>query len=144
MPVTLEAALNEPIFSGRSANSASRSRRWSRQTPPSASSRMVTTSAIDSRHGTSLEWCSYGPMNTTGRWSRGICSLSCQRSSSVEGMRRPSTPISLSIAPVHPEPAKITTVSSSPCTASRMMRRASSRSRVVCRPVPLLSVCVLA
>ena len=59
-------------------------------------------------------------------------------------MRRPSTPISLSIAPVHPDPAKMTTVSSSPCTASPMIRRASSRSRVVCSPVPLDSVCVLA
>ena len=39
--------------------------------------------------------------------------------------------------PVQPDPAKITTVSSSPCTASWMIRRASSRSRVVCRPVPL-------
>ena len=35
-------------------------------------------------------------------------------------------------------------VSSSPPTASRMMRRASSRSRVVCSPVPLDSVWVLA
>ena len=59
-------------------------------------------------------------------------------------MRRLSRPISLSIAPVDPEPQKITTVSSSPPTASRMIRRASSRSRVVCRPVPLDSVCVLA
>ena len=52
--------------------------------------------------------------------------------------------MSLSIAPVQPEPAKMTTVSSSPPTASRMIARASSRSRVVCRPVPLDSVCVLA
>ena len=36
---------------------------------PSASSRMVTTSAIDSRQGSSLLWCSYGPTNTTGRSS---------------------------------------------------------------------------
>ena len=53
-------------------------------------------------------------------------------------------PISLSMAPVQPEPAKITTVSSSPPTASRTMVRASSRSRVVCRPVPLDSVWVFA
>ena len=52
--------------------------------------------------------------------------------------------MSLSMAPVHPEPAKMTTVSSSPPTASRMIRRASSRRRVVCRPVPEDSVCVLA
>ena len=59
-------------------------------------------------------------------------------------MRRPSTPISLSIAAVQPDPVKITTVSSSPWTASWMIRRASSRSRVVCSPVPLDSVCVFA
>ena len=58
MPVTFDAALKDPMSSGRSANSSSRSRRSSWQTPPSASSRMVTTSAIDSRHGISLEWCS--------------------------------------------------------------------------------------
>ena len=34
---------------------------------------MTTTSAMDSRHGSSLEWCSNGPMNTTGRSSGGIC-----------------------------------------------------------------------
>jgi hypothetical protein len=39
---------------------------------------------------------------------------------------------------------KITTSSSVPPTASRMIRRASSRSRVVCSPVPELSVCVFA
>ena len=59
-------------------------------------------------------------------------------------MRSPRMPTSLSMAPVHPEPAKMTTVSSSPPTAPRMIARASSRSRVVCRPVPLDSVWVLA
>ena len=59
-------------------------------------------------------------------------------------MRRLRMPISLSIAAVEPEPQKMTTVSSSPPTASRMIRRASSRSRVVCSPVPLDSVWVLA
>ena len=59
-------------------------------------------------------------------------------------MRRLRTPISLSMAPVVPAPAKSTTVSSSAPTASWMICRASSRSRVVCSPVPLLSVCVLA
>ncbi len=53
-------------------------------------------------------------------------------------------PTSLAIAPVQPDPVKITTVSSSPPTASWMIARASSRSRVVCSPVPLDSVCVLA
>ena len=53
-------------------------------------------------------------------------------------------PISLLIAPVEPEPQKMTHVSSSPLTASRMIRRASSRRRVVCRPVPLDSVWVFA
>ena len=58
IPVTLEAAENEPILSGRSAYFSSCSRSSSRSTPPSASSWIVTTSAIDSRHGISLEWCS--------------------------------------------------------------------------------------
>ena len=53
-------------------------------------------------------------------------------------------PTSLLIAPVEPEPQKMTSVSSSPPTASRMIRLASSRSRVVCSPVPLDSVCVFA
>ena len=53
-------------------------------------------------------------------------------------------PISLAIAPVLPEPAKMTAQSSSAATAPCIRRRASSRSRVVCRPVPLDSVCVLA
>ncbi len=59
-------------------------------------------------------------------------------------MRRFKMPINLSIAPVAPDPQKITHVSSSPPTASWMMRRASSRSRVVCSPVPDDSVWVLA
>ena len=99
---------------------------------------------MDSRQGSSLEWCSYGPMNTTGRWSGGIVSVRCQRSSRSAGMRSPRMPTSLLIAPVEPEPQKTTTVSSSPPTASRMTARASSRNRVVCKPVPLDSVCVLA
>jgi hypothetical protein len=48
------------------------------------------------------------------------------------------------MAPVDPEPVKITAWSSSPPTAARMTSRASSRRRVVCRPVPELSVWVLA
>ena len=48
------------------------------------------------------------------------------------------------MAPVEPDPQKITHVSSSPPTASWTMVRASSRRRVVCRPVPLDSVWVLA
>ncbi|PZG31047.1 hypothetical protein C1I98_30455 [Spongiactinospora gelatinilytica] len=43
---------------------------------PSRSSGMVTTSAIVSRQGSSLEWCSNGPMNTTGRSAGGIASVS--------------------------------------------------------------------
>ena len=58
MPVTLEAAENEPIRSGRSAYSSHAARSASRSMWPSASCGMVTTSAIDSRHGISLEWCS--------------------------------------------------------------------------------------
>ena len=68
MPVTLLAAENAPILSGRSRRSArarSASAVWSMW--PSASSGIRTTSAIDSRHGSSLEWCSNGPVKTTGR-----------------------------------------------------------------------------
>ena len=83
-------------------------------------------------------------MNTTGRSWAGMCWSSACRSSSTDGIRRPSTPMSFEIAPVVPEPAKITAVSASPPTASWMIRRASSRSRVVCSPVPLDSVWVLA
>jgi hypothetical protein len=78
-------------------------------------------------------------MNTTGRWSGGIePALACAAE------RRPRMPTILSIAEVAPEPQNTTTVSSSPPTASRTIRRASSRSTVVCRPVPLDSVWVLA
>ena len=55
----------------------------------------------------------------------------------------PRMPISLSIAAVDPEPQKITSISPPP-SAARMIARASSRSRVVCSPVPLASVCVFA
>ena len=48
------------------------------------------------------------------------------------------------MAPVIPEPQKITAWSSEPPTASRMIVRASSRKRLVWRPVPDDSVCVLA
>jgi hypothetical protein len=144
IPVTLLAAEKLPIFSGRASYRCSSASSSARSMWPSASAGIGTTSAMDSRHGSSLEWCSYGPMKTTGRRSDGIRTLSWNSSSSTEGIRRPRTPISLSIAPVHPEPAKITTVSSSPPTASRMIPRASSRNRVVCRPVPLDSVWVFA
>ena len=75
MPVTLLAAEKEPILSGRSAYVSSSAASWAWSMCPSASSRMVTTSAIDSRQGSSLEWCSKGPMKTTGRSSGGITSL---------------------------------------------------------------------
>ena len=61
------------------------------------------------------------------------------------GMRRPRMVIRRSMAPVEPEPAKITACSDlSPPTQRRTMSRASSRNRVVWRPVPDVSVCVLA
>ena len=69
-------------------------------------------------------------MKTTGRCGR--------------GRARSSRRTSLSIAPVVPEPQKMTTSSSPPLTARWMMRRASSRSAVVWRPVAEASVCVFA
>ncbi len=59
-------------------------------------------------------------------------------------MRSPSTPISLSIAPVIPDPQNNTACSSVAPTQRRMIARASSRNRVVCNPVPDDSVWVLA
>jgi hypothetical protein len=53
-------------------------------------------------------------------------------------------PISLLTAAVAPEPQKITRWPAVPPTASWMIWRASSRSRLVARPVPELSVWVLA
>ena len=73
IPVTLEAAENDPIFSGRPAWRTSSASSAARSTWPSASSGMTTTSAMDSRHGSSLEWCSKGPTKTTGRSSGEMC-----------------------------------------------------------------------
>ena len=67
IPVTLLAALKLPMRSGRSAYRASSAARCAWSMCPSASSWMTTTSAIDSRHGSSLLWCSNGPTKTTGR-----------------------------------------------------------------------------
>ena len=75
IPVTLEAAEKDPISSGRSECRSSCSRRAARSMWPSMSCGMVTTSAIDSRQGISLEWCSNGPMKTTGRRSAGMCCI---------------------------------------------------------------------
>ena len=58
MPVTFDAAEKLPILSGRSACRTSSASRRARSIRPSASSGIVTTSAIDSRHGSSLLWCS--------------------------------------------------------------------------------------
>ena len=65
-------------------------------------------------------------------------------SSRFEGMVMPSTPTSLSMAPVEPLPVKITACSSPAPVHCRIIVRASSRNRVVWRPVPEDSVCVLA
>ena len=97
---------------------SSAQRRCSRSNLPSASSRMTTTSAGDSRHGSSLEWCSKGPTKTTGSDAASNRSIRTSRS----------------IAPVAPEPQKTTTSSTPPPTARWMTPRASSRKSVVCRP----------
>ena len=72
IPVTLEAAEKLPMRRRRPAVRSSSTSSWPRSMWPSASSRMVTTSAIDSRQGSSLEWCSNGPVNTTGRSPAGM------------------------------------------------------------------------
>ena len=58
MPVTLEAAEKLPMSRGRSAWAISSASRRTVSMCPAASSEMTTTSAIDSRQGSSLEWCS--------------------------------------------------------------------------------------
>ena len=72
IPVTFDAAEKLPILSGRSAWAMSSASRRARSIRPSASSGIVITSAIDSRQGSSLLWCSYGPMKTTGRSAGGM------------------------------------------------------------------------
>ena len=72
MPVTFEAAENEPIFSGRSAYCVQLGVQFGRVD--------VAVGVLGDRHdvgdrlapGSSLEWCSNGPMNTTGRSSAGM------------------------------------------------------------------------
>jgi hypothetical protein len=125
-PVTLDAAEKLPIRSGRSACARSCAASTSRSIRPASSAGIATTSAADSRHGSSLEWCSYGPTNTTAP------------------RRSPSTPMSLLTAPVQPEPQNTTRWSSVPPTARWMACRASSRNTVVCRAVAELSLCVFA
>ena len=145
IPVTFEAAENDPIRRARPSVSISAASSRARSIRPSASSPIVITSAIDSRHGSSLLWCSYGPMNTTGRSLAGIRALSPYRSSREAGIRSSRTPTRRFTAPVMPDPAKITTWSSALApTASRMIVRASSRNRLVWSPVPDDSVWVLA
>ena len=56
-----------------------------RSTWPCRSAPITTTSAIDSRHGSSLEWCSYGPTKTTGRSAAGMWVLRAYRSSRFSG-----------------------------------------------------------
>ena len=58
MPVTLEAAEKLPILSGRPACATRARPSFSRSMRPSASSSITTTSAMDSRQHSSLEWCS--------------------------------------------------------------------------------------
>ena len=99
---------------------------------PPSSSPITTTSATDSRHGSSLEWCSYGPTNTTGR------------TAGASGRRSPSRATSLLTAAVAPEPQNSTTSSAEAPTARWMVARACSRSRPVCDPVAEASVCVFA
>ena len=97
---------------GRAGVSRSARSMW-----PSASSPMTTTSAIDSRQGSSLEWCSYGPTKTTGRSASGMRPASWYRSSRPLGSRSSRMPISLFTAAVAPDPQKMTR--SSPCRRPR-------------------------
>ena len=113
---------------------------------PSASSGILTTSAIDSRQASSLEWCSKGPMNTTGRSVGGdVCRQLRTRSSRSAGMRRFRMPISLSIAPVDARTAEDhgDIVVGSPSHAADDPPRVLPQPRGL-QPGPDDSVCVLA
>ena len=66
IPVTLDAAEKLPIRSGRCRYWMRFSSSRARLTCPSESSSITTTSVMDSRHDSSFEWCSNGPMKTTG------------------------------------------------------------------------------
>jgi hypothetical protein len=135
MPVTFEAAEKQPTRSGRFRAASSRSRSSAASIPPRRSSPIATTSAPDSRQGSSLEWCSYGPTKTTGRGSDG---------GSAGRPVMPSSRVSLSTPAVAPEPQKITRSSGPAPTAQAIRARACSRSRVVRRPVVELSLWVFA
>jgi hypothetical protein len=136
MPVTLEAAEKAPTSSGRPAWRSSSASSPARSTWPFRSSPTATTSAADSRQGSRFEWCSNGPTNTTGRAPAGLAGPAGRPSS--------SSPTSLATAAVAPDPANMTRSWSVPPTAWWITWRACSRSRVVWRPVPELSVWVLA
>ena len=131
--MTLEAAEKLPTTRGRPAWRASWASSSARSSWPLASSPTATTSAADSRQGRRLEWCSNGPTSTSGRGPG-------------PAARTPSSsrPTSLATAAVAPDPQKITRSWSVPPTAWWITWRACSRSRVVWRPVPELSVWVLA
>ena len=102
---------------------------------PSASSGMVTTSAIDSRHGSSLLWCSNGPMNTTGRSAvRDLRARSRSARSRSAGMRRLRMPDQLVDRAGRARAGEDDDGVVAAAEASWMIARASSRSRVVCRP----------
>ena len=66
-------------------------------------------------------------MNTTGRAFVGTRSVEAERAIDLAGRRMPRMSISLLIAPVAPEPQKMTASSSSAPMHSRMIWRASSR-----------------
>ncbi|GAA3348977.1 hypothetical protein GCM10020358_69450 [Amorphoplanes nipponensis] len=111
---------------------------------PSGPAAIGTTSAIVSRQGSSLEWCSYGPTRTTGRSPAGMAAVRAYRSARASGSRSPRIATSLLIAAVAPEPQNSTTSSGPAPTLPAMIRRASSRRAPVCRPVAEASVWVLA
>ena len=94
MPVTFEAAENAPIFeAARSAYERElRLEVGESRAAPAFVEPTSTTVATDSTQGSSLEWCSYGPTNTTGRRPRGCATSSENSRSSGSAMRRPEKP----------------------------------------------------
>ena len=75
---------------------------------------MRTICAFAFIHGNSAEWCSYGPINTIGGDFNAIAD------------------INICMAPVAPDPVKITASFSDALIALRITCRASVRNRVDC------------
>lgn len=142
IPVTLLQAENDPnigllAYFGDSSSALSASMSIS----PSPSTPISTTSARLCRHDRMLEWCSYGPTNTTHLSSS--LRLSRILSLIIEETAIPIVSCSLLIHAVVPDPQK-SSASPLPARMQRLMYSVASRTIfVVLPPTKLSLVCVL-